>query len=192
MGRVDPAETQDPTGFGSGSGSLRPQKPSRPGQTRPLIGFGFGQPVLLSGRPALLESVVAGSHQARYSFVGNNPSKVLRTGKNYTYKGNPLIPLEKELKKYKYVPVPGILPFTGNPILHFRVLVMFLYQYKNQFLPKKIVNYPLVTSVKLGTKDLLPALSKISLKVISFKPFLVNDSKKKPDYIRSMDFMCVH
>ncbi|KAI9622791.1 hypothetical protein H4Q26_015075 [Puccinia striiformis f. sp. tritici PST-130] len=64
----------------------------------------------------LLESVVAGSHQARYSFVGNNPSKVLRTGENYTYRGDPLIPLEEELNKYKYVPVPGIPPFTGGAI----------------------------------------------------------------------------
>ncbi|EFP86774.2 anthranilate synthase component I [Puccinia graminis f. sp. tritici CRL 75-36-700-3] len=64
----------------------------------------------------LLESVVAGSHQARYSFVGSNPSRVLRTGENYAFKGDPLIPLEEELNKYKYVPVPGIPPFTGGAI----------------------------------------------------------------------------
>lgn len=64
----------------------------------------------------LLESVVAGSHQARYSFVGSNPSRVLRTGENYTLKGDPLVPLEQELNQYKYIPVPGIPPFTGGAI----------------------------------------------------------------------------
>jgi len=64
----------------------------------------------------LLESVVAGSHQARYSFVGSNPSRVLRTGENYTLKGDPLVPLEEELNQYKYIPVPGIPPFTGGAI----------------------------------------------------------------------------
>lgn len=64
----------------------------------------------------LLESVMAGSHQSRYSFIGSRPFKVIRTGEKYSLKGDPLLPLEQELNKYKYVPVPGIPPFTGGAI----------------------------------------------------------------------------
>lgn len=64
----------------------------------------------------LLESVVGGVSQSRYSFVGSNPSKVLRTGPNQALQGDPLLPLEKELSKYSYVDVPGVPPFTGGAI----------------------------------------------------------------------------
>ncbi|CAH7685683.1 anthranilate synthase component I [Phakopsora pachyrhizi] len=64
----------------------------------------------------LLESIVGGDHQSRYSFVGANPRKVFRTGEKYPFKGDPLVHLENELSKYKYVEVPGIPPFTGGAI----------------------------------------------------------------------------
>ncbi|KAG0146475.1 hypothetical protein CROQUDRAFT_671102 [Cronartium quercuum f. sp. fusiforme G11] len=64
----------------------------------------------------LLESVVGGVSQSRYSFVGSNPSRVLRTGPNQSYQGDPLIPLEEELSKYRYVAVPNVPPFTGGAI----------------------------------------------------------------------------
>lgn len=64
----------------------------------------------------ILESVVGGAHQARFSFVGSRPSKVIRTAENYTLKGDPLHHLEKELARYQYVSVPGVPPFTGGAI----------------------------------------------------------------------------
>ncbi|MBW0521930.1 hypothetical protein O181_061645 [Austropuccinia psidii MF-1] len=64
----------------------------------------------------LLESIVSGTHQARYSFIGSNPLKVLRTGETSDLQGDPLAHLENELKQYQYVQVPGIPPFTGGAV----------------------------------------------------------------------------
>ncbi|KAJ2077230.1 anthranilate synthase component 1 [Coemansia sp. RSA 988] len=56
----------------------------------------------------LLESAVGGETISRYSFVGANPYKVTKSGANEEIKGDPLVPLEQELKKVRYVPVPGL------------------------------------------------------------------------------------
>ncbi|GAA98183.1 uncharacterized protein L969DRAFT_93209 [Mixia osmundae IAM 14324] len=64
----------------------------------------------------LLESVVGGSHVGRYSFVGANPYRVLRSGKGKEVEGDPLIALQTELDRYRYVEVPGAPLFTGGAI----------------------------------------------------------------------------
>ncbi|KAJ2159303.1 anthranilate synthase component 1 [Coemansia sp. RSA 552] len=56
----------------------------------------------------LLESAVGGETISRYSFIGANPYKVTKTGPGEEIQGDPLLPLEKELKSVKYVPVPGV------------------------------------------------------------------------------------
>ena len=87
----------------------------------------------------LLESIVAGSHQARYSYVGagppitlsimpvillrysvsTDPVQVIRTGEGQEHQGDPLNVLQKVLDEYNSVPVPGAPPFTGRYLVSF-------------------------------------------------------------------------
>jgi anthranilate synthase component 1 len=64
----------------------------------------------------LLESVEGGERMARYSFIGTQPYRVLKTGPGQDYDGDPLIPLEAELSQYREVPVAGVPAFTGGAI----------------------------------------------------------------------------
>ncbi|TFY51074.1 hypothetical protein EVG20_g11177 [Dentipellis fragilis] len=64
----------------------------------------------------LLESVIAGENIARYSFIGSDPFKVLKTGPNEEYKGDPMTALQRELAVYKYAKIPEIPTFTGGAI----------------------------------------------------------------------------
>ncbi|KAJ2510172.1 anthranilate synthase component 1, partial [Coemansia sp. RSA 1939] len=50
----------------------------------------------------LLESAFGGETIGRYSFIGANPYKVLKTGASEEIKGDPLVPLEKELGTVRY------------------------------------------------------------------------------------------
>ncbi|KAJ2763978.1 snoRNA-binding rRNA-processing protein, partial [Coemansia nantahalensis] len=56
----------------------------------------------------LLESAVGGETTGRYSFIGARPYKVAKSGPGEEYAGDPLVPLERELKSVRYVPVPGL------------------------------------------------------------------------------------
>ncbi|KAI5476491.1 anthranilate synthase component I [Pseudohyphozyma bogoriensis] len=69
-----------------------------------------------SGESFLLESVVRGETAGRWSYVGAKPQKVFRSGENQPLKGDPLVPLEKELENYKFIRVHGAPPFTGGAI----------------------------------------------------------------------------
>ncbi|KAG8930233.1 hypothetical protein FRC02_004492 [Tulasnella sp. 418] len=64
----------------------------------------------------LLESVIAGENVARYSFIGADPFKVVRTGPGQEIEGDPMTALQKELQIYKYVKIPEIPTFTGGAI----------------------------------------------------------------------------
>lgn len=65
------------------------------------------------GPAFLLESVEGGEHLSRYSFVGCNPRKIIsaRAGD-----GDPLQELEREMKQYRPVELPGLPPFTGGAV----------------------------------------------------------------------------
>ena len=64
----------------------------------------------------LLESVEGGERIARYSFIGTQPYRVLRTGPGEDYDGDPLKPLEQEMARFKAVQMPGLPAFTGGAI----------------------------------------------------------------------------
>ncbi|CCM02850.1 uncharacterized protein FIBRA_04962 [Fibroporia radiculosa] len=66
----------------------------------------------------LLESVIAGENIARYSFVGADPFKVVKTGPNEEITGDPMTALQKELGVYKYVKLPEVPTFTGGAICY--------------------------------------------------------------------------
>ncbi|GBE82412.1 anthranilate synthase component [Sparassis latifolia] len=64
----------------------------------------------------LLESIIAGESLARYSFIGADPFKVIKTGPNEEITGDPMVALQKELAVYKYVKIPEVPTFTGGAI----------------------------------------------------------------------------
>ena len=67
----------------------------------------------------LLESVEGGERLARYSFIGTQPYRVLRTGDNADAgetPGDPLVHIEAELKRFKPVKVAGLPRLTGGAV----------------------------------------------------------------------------
>ena len=65
----------------------------------------------------LLESVEGGERLARYSFIGSDPYLVLKVKGEERL--DPLLGVERELGKYKLVPVPGLPRFHGGAVGHF-------------------------------------------------------------------------
>jgi len=67
----------------------------------------------------LLESVEGGERLARYSFIGTEPYRILRTGTNAVANelpGDPLAHIEDELSRFKPVRVPGLPRFHGGAV----------------------------------------------------------------------------
>ena len=65
----------------------------------------------------LLESVEGGEHFGRFSFIGTEPRKIIRTGPGQEYGGiDPLIPIEKELSEINIVNIPEIQRFNGGAV----------------------------------------------------------------------------
>ncbi|KAH7107472.1 anthranilate synthase component [Auriculariales sp. MPI-PUGE-AT-0066] len=64
----------------------------------------------------MLESTVNGENQGRYSFIGSDPFKVVRTGPGLDAQGDPMTVLQKELSVYKYIRIPELPTFTGGAI----------------------------------------------------------------------------
>lgn len=64
----------------------------------------------------LLESITGGESLARYSFVGADPFKTLRTGEGFDVQGDPLEALEKELEPYRYAKLDEVPTFTGGAV----------------------------------------------------------------------------
>lgn len=67
----------------------------------------------------LLESVEGGERLARYSFIGTEPYRVLRTGDDVTANetpGDPLAQIEDELRRLRPVPVAGLPRFHGGAV----------------------------------------------------------------------------
>src|SRR3954469_12159668 len=67
----------------------------------------------------LLESVEGGERLARYSFIGTEPYRTVRSGPLPAGDGNcvdPLIEVEEELGRFKPVDVPGLPRFTGGAV----------------------------------------------------------------------------
>ena len=67
----------------------------------------------------LLESVEGGERLARYSFIGTEPYRVLRTGDNALANetpGDPLLQIEDELRRLTPVPVEGLPRFHGGAV----------------------------------------------------------------------------
>jgi anthranilate synthase component 1 len=65
----------------------------------------------------LLESVEGGERLARYSFIGTEPYRILRTGPG-TPAGcvDPLRLIEEEMSRFALVRIPGLPPFHGGAV----------------------------------------------------------------------------
>ena len=57
-----------------------------------------------------------GERLARYSFIGTNPRRVIRTGPGEEWEGDPLVPLEAELAGLRAVETPGLPRLTGGAV----------------------------------------------------------------------------
>jgi anthranilate synthase component I len=66
------------------------------------------------GPSFLLESVEGGQRLARYSFIGTEPYKILKTLSGDHL--NPLPLIEKEMSVYKVIPVDGLPRFCGGAV----------------------------------------------------------------------------
>ena len=65
----------------------------------------------------LLESVEGGERLARYSFIGTEPYRVVRTGPGEAEGAvDPLTPIEQELSRFQPVPVAGLPRFLGGAV----------------------------------------------------------------------------
>lgn len=65
----------------------------------------------------LLESVSGGERLGRYSFIGTNPYKVIKTGKDQEFgEVDPLALVQSEMDQFQLVPVPGLPKFHGGGV----------------------------------------------------------------------------
>ena len=65
----------------------------------------------------LLESVEGGERLGRYSFIGTEPYKVMKTGPGQPGgEVDPLIPVEEEMDRYKLVQLPELPRFHGGGV----------------------------------------------------------------------------
>lgn len=69
------------------------------------------------GTSFLLESVSLGENLSRYSFLGTNAFRVLTSGPEEKFQGDPLVQLELELRQYRVIELPEVpLPFVGGAV----------------------------------------------------------------------------
>ena len=65
----------------------------------------------------LLESVSGGERLGRYSFIGADPYKVIKTGKGQVYgEVDPLTLVQQEMDQFQLVSVPGLPKFHGGGV----------------------------------------------------------------------------
>ena len=65
----------------------------------------------------LLESVEGGERLARYSFIGTEPYAVRKTGPGHPEGAmDPLIAVEREMNRYKLIPIPELPRFHGGAV----------------------------------------------------------------------------
>ncbi|TFK27329.1 anthranilate synthase component [Coprinopsis marcescibilis] len=90
----------------------------------------------------LLESVIQGENVARYSFIGADPFKVIKTGPGEDISGDPMVPLQKELAMYEYVSIPEVPTFTGGAIGYVAYDCIQHFEPKTKTELKDVLNIP--------------------------------------------------
>ena len=65
----------------------------------------------------LLESVEGGERIGRYSFIGTDPYKVVKTGAREALgEIDPLMPVQEEMDQFQLIPVEGLPGFHGGAV----------------------------------------------------------------------------
>jgi len=65
----------------------------------------------------LLESITGGENLARYSIIGTNPKKIIKTGKNEEFgEVDPLEIIKKEINSYKVPEIKELPVFNGGAV----------------------------------------------------------------------------
>ncbi len=65
----------------------------------------------------LLESVEGGERVARYSIIGTEPQSVIKTGARERHgRVDPLLPIERELSRFRLIEVPNMQRFNGGAV----------------------------------------------------------------------------
>ena len=65
----------------------------------------------------LLESVEGGERVARYSIIGTEPQRVIKTGARQQHgRVDPLLPIERELSRFRLIDVPNMQRFNGGAV----------------------------------------------------------------------------
>ena len=65
----------------------------------------------------LLESVEGGERVARYSIIGTEPQRVIKTGAAQRHgRVDPLLPIERELSRFRLIDVPNMQRFNGGAV----------------------------------------------------------------------------
>ena len=65
----------------------------------------------------LLESVSGGERLGRYSFIGTEPYRVVKTGKGEELgEIDPLVPIEEEMDQFRLIPIEGLPRFHGGGV----------------------------------------------------------------------------
>ena len=65
----------------------------------------------------LLESVAGGERLGRYSFIGTEPYRVVKTGRGEELgEIDPLIPVQEEMEQYRLIPVASLPRFHGGGV----------------------------------------------------------------------------
>jgi anthranilate synthase component 1 len=101
----------------------------------------------------LLESVEGGERLARYSFIGTEPYRTIRTGAMDGGCIDPLIAVQEEMSRFKVVPVAGLPRFTGGAVGYLAYECVRYFEPRVQQAPQDVLGIP--ESVFLFTDTLL-------------------------------------
>lgn len=96
----------------------------------------------------LFESAVKGDVVERYSFIGVNPSKIIKTGEDANVYGaefaniDPITLLEKEMKQYRQAKLPGLPKFSGGATGYISYDCIKYFEPKTKRPLKDVLNVP--------------------------------------------------
>ncbi|HIN23998.1 MAG TPA: anthranilate synthase component I, partial [Dehalococcoidia bacterium] len=91
----------------------------------------------------LLESVEGGERIGRYSFIGTDPYKVVKTGaKEDLGEIDPLLPVQEEMDKFQLVPIEGLPGFHGGAVGYLAYDTIRYFEPRVPDMPKDPVGVP--------------------------------------------------
>ena len=91
----------------------------------------------------LLESVSGGERIGRYSFIGTDPYRVVKTGEGQPEgKVDPLTLVQEEMSRFKVIPVPGLPRFHGGAVGYLAYDVVSYFEPRVPIMPADPQGFP--------------------------------------------------